>query len=58
MAGEWQVKVNGQDCGTYTATAEGGLLTFTAPAGNVTLTRTGGSIKVGEIGVYRGNIFD
>ena len=39
MAGEWQVKVNGNDCGTYTATAEGGLLTFTAPAGNVTLTR-------------------
>ena len=43
MAGEWQVKVNGQDCGTYTATAEGGLLTFTAPAGNLTITRTGGS---------------
>jgi hypothetical protein len=37
-AGEWSVTVDGKDCGTYTATAEGGLLTFTAPAGDVVIT--------------------
>ena len=37
-AGEWSVTVDGKDCGTYTATAEGGLLTFTAPAGAVVIT--------------------
>ena len=37
-AGEWKVTVDGKDCGSFTATAEGGLLTFTAPAGNVTIT--------------------
>ena len=37
-AGEWKVSVDGKDCGTYTATAEGGLLTFTAPAGSVSVT--------------------
>ncbi|MBR2965280.1 MAG: InlB B-repeat-containing protein [Clostridia bacterium] len=37
-AGEWNVSVDGKDCGTYTATAEGGLLTFTAPDGKVEIT--------------------
>ena len=37
-AGEWRVTVDGKDCGTCTATAEGGLLTFTAPAGKVVIT--------------------
>ena len=37
-AGEWAVTVDGKDCGTYTATAEGGLLTFTAPAGDIVIT--------------------
>ena len=36
-AGEWSVTVDGKDCGTYTATEEGGLLTFTAPAGAVVI---------------------
>ena len=36
-AGEWTVTVDGKDCGTYTATEEGGLLTFTAPAGSVVI---------------------
>ena len=36
--GEWRVTVDGNSCGTYTATAEGGLLTFTAPAGDVVIT--------------------
>ncbi|MBR2965277.1 MAG: heparinase II/III family protein [Clostridia bacterium] len=37
-AGEWKVAVDGKDCGTYTATEEGGLLTFTAPAGSVSIS--------------------
>ena len=37
-AGNWTVTVDGTNCGTYTATEEGGLLTFTAPAGEVKLT--------------------
>ena len=37
-AGNWSVTVNGVDCGTFTATEEGGLLTFTAPAGAVVIT--------------------
>ena len=37
-AGTWNVTVNGQSQGNYTATAEGGLLTFTAPAGSVVIT--------------------
>ena len=37
-AGNWTVTVDGKDCGTYTATEEGGLLTFTAPAGAVVIT--------------------
>ena len=37
-AGSWTVTVDGKDCGTYTATEEGGLLTFTAPAGAVVIT--------------------
>ena len=37
-AGQWKVTVGGKDCGTYTATEEGGLLTFTAPAGSVVIT--------------------
>ena len=37
-AGEWKVTVDGKDCGTYTATAEGGLLTFTAPSGAITIS--------------------
>ncbi|MBR2965281.1 MAG: hypothetical protein IKC34_01885 [Clostridia bacterium] len=36
-AGKWQVTVDGKDCGTYTATEEGGLLTFTAPDGKVVI---------------------
>jgi hypothetical protein len=36
--GNWAVSVNGKTVGTFTATAEGGLLTFTAPAGNVVIT--------------------
>ena len=36
--GAWSVSVNGNTVGTFTATAEGGLLTFTAPAGKVTIT--------------------
>ena len=37
-AGTWSVTVDGKDCGTYTATEEGGLLTFSAPAGKVVIT--------------------
>ena len=37
-AGQWKVTVDGKDCGTYTATAEGGLLTFTAPTGALVIT--------------------
>ncbi len=37
-AGEWNISVDGKDCGTASATEEGGLLVFTAPAGEVTLT--------------------
>jgi hypothetical protein len=37
-AGEWSVTVDGNDCGTYTATEDGGLLRFTAPAGNIVVT--------------------
>jgi hypothetical protein len=37
-AGPWRVNVNGENVGTYTATAEGGLLTFTAPAGRVEIS--------------------
>ena len=37
-AGNWKVTVNGKDCGTYTATEEGGLLTFSAPAGNIVIS--------------------
>ena len=37
-AGSWQVTVGGKDCGIYTATDEGGLLTFSAPAGEIVLT--------------------
>ena len=36
--GTWNVTINGQNQGNYTATAEGGLLTFTAPAGSVVIT--------------------
>ena len=37
-AGSWTVTVDGKDCGTYTATEEGGLLTFTAPAGDIVIS--------------------
>jgi len=37
-AGEWNISVDGKDCGTASATEEGGLLVFTAPAGEVTIT--------------------
>ena len=37
-AGAWKISVGGKDCGTATATEEGGLLVFTAPSGSVTLT--------------------
>ena len=36
--GSWTVTVDGKSCGTFTATAEGGLLTFTAPAGTVVIS--------------------
>ena len=35
--GSWTVSVDGKSCGTFTATAEGGLLTFSAPAGDVVI---------------------
>ena len=38
-AGDWTVTVGGKTVGTFSATAEGGLLTFTAPAGALTLTK-------------------
>ena len=36
--GEWSVSIDGKRVGTYTATAQGGMLTFTAAAGKVVLT--------------------
>ena len=37
-AGNWKVTVDGKDCGSFTASEDGGLLTFTAPAGSVKIT--------------------
>ena len=37
-AGEWNISVDGKDCGTASATEEGGLLVFTAPAGEIVIS--------------------
>ena len=36
--GEWTVTVDGDEIGSFEASAEGGLLTFTAPAGKVIIS--------------------
>ena len=36
--GEWTVTVDGDEIGSFEASAEGGLLTFTAPAGEVVIS--------------------
>jgi hypothetical protein len=38
-AGTWKVTVGGKTIGSYTVSANSGLLTFSAPAGNVTITK-------------------
>ena len=37
-AGKWNITVNGESCGSVSATEEGGMLVFTAPRGSVSLS--------------------